>query len=63
MAIGILGAVVGGALFNAAGQDGVTHFGLWSVFVAFIGATLLLLLFEAIAGLGGGRRRRSTVGR
>jgi uncharacterized membrane protein YeaQ/YmgE (transglycosylase-associated protein family) len=57
IAIGILGAVVGGALFNAAGEDGITHFGLWSVFVAFIGATLLLLLFEAIAGLGGRRRR------
>jgi len=54
MAIGILGALVGGALFNAAGEKGLDDLGLWSLLVAFVGATLLLLLFQAI----GGRPRR-----
>lgn len=43
--VGVLGAVVGGFLFNAAGERGVDDFGLWSIFVAFIGASVLLLLF------------------
>ena len=47
--VGVLGAVVGGLLFNAAGERGVDDFGLWSIFVAFIGASVLLLVF--------GRRR------
>ena len=58
LAIGILGALVGGALFNAAGEDGIGHFGIWSLLVAFVGATALLLIFEALTG-GGRRRRRS----
>lgn len=45
LVIGVLGALVGGALFNAAGSHGIGHFGLWSIFVAFIGASVLLLIF------------------
>jgi uncharacterized membrane protein YeaQ/YmgE (transglycosylase-associated protein family) len=48
MAIGILGGVIGGALFNAAGGDGITEFNLWSILVAFIGACALLFLLQAI---------------
>jgi uncharacterized membrane protein YeaQ/YmgE (transglycosylase-associated protein family) len=44
--LGVLGAVVGGALFNAAGGRGITHFGWWSLFVAFIGAGALCLVFS-----------------
>jgi len=43
--VGVLGALLGGFLFSAAGQDGVDDFGLWSIFVAFVGASVLLLLF------------------
>jgi uncharacterized membrane protein YeaQ/YmgE (transglycosylase-associated protein family) len=43
--VGVLGALVGGALFNAAGSHGIGRFGLWSIFVAFIGASVLLLIF------------------
>lgn len=44
--LGVLGAVVGGALFNAAGDRGITHFGPWSLFVAFVGAGALCLIFS-----------------
>jgi len=47
MVIGILGGVIGGALFNAAGGEGITDFGLWSIFVAFIGACALLFVLQA----------------
>ena len=50
LAIGIIGALIGGALCNAAGERGITEFGLWSVLVAFVGATLLLLVFRAVGG-------------
>jgi uncharacterized membrane protein YeaQ/YmgE (transglycosylase-associated protein family) len=57
LAIGILGALVGGALFNAAGERGITDFGVWSLLVAFVGATALLLVFEALTGRGRRGRR------
>lgn len=53
--IGVLGGLLGGAIFNAAGEQGIADFGLWSIFVAFIGATVLLVAYSAI---GGGSRRR-----
>ena len=40
--VGIVGAMVGGFLFNAIGQPGVTGFNLWSVLVAVVGAVVLL---------------------
>jgi uncharacterized membrane protein YeaQ/YmgE (transglycosylase-associated protein family) len=52
MVVGILGALIGGALFNAAGSHGITDFGLWSLLVAFVGASLLLLVLQAIEGHG-----------
>lgn len=56
MLVGILGALLGGALFNAAGEKGVDEFGAWSIFVAIIGASVLLLLFDGLAGGKRGRR-------
>lgn len=50
LVVGVLGALIGGALFNAAGSHGVTHFGIWSLFVAFLGACLLLLVLQAVEG-------------
>jgi uncharacterized membrane protein YeaQ/YmgE (transglycosylase-associated protein family) len=40
--VGIIGAFIGGFLFNIIGAPGVTGFNIWSVFVAFIGAIVLL---------------------
>src|SRR4051794_20199248 len=48
IAIGVVGALVGGAIANAAGERGVNDFSLWSLLVAFAGASLLLLVFGAI---------------
>jgi uncharacterized membrane protein YeaQ/YmgE (transglycosylase-associated protein family) len=55
MVIGILGGILGGALFNAAGDRGITDFGLWSILVAFVGACALLLILQAV---GVANRRR-----
>ncbi len=49
-ATGVLGGLIGGALFNAAGDEGIGEFGLRSMLVAFIGATLLLSVLAAITG-------------
>ena len=51
MVVGILGALIGGALFRLASGDDVNtfdDFDLGSIFVAFVGAVLLLLVLEAL---------------
>lgn len=51
--VGVLGALIGGAIAGAAGHDNVVrHFGLRSILVAFLGACLLLLVLQAISGRG-----------
>ena len=46
--LGIVGAVVGGWLFNQFGAAGVTGFNIYSVLVAVVGAVLLLVVYHAI---------------
>lgn len=46
---GILGAVLGGALFNHLGSKGITGFNWWSLFVAFVGALIILLMLRLLA--------------
>ena len=46
--LGIIGAFVGGLLFNVIGEYGVTGFNLWSMFVAVIGAVVVLAGYHAI---------------
>jgi uncharacterized membrane protein YeaQ/YmgE (transglycosylase-associated protein family) len=48
--LGIVGAVVGGFLFTALGATGVTGFNLYSMFVAVVGAVVVLWGYHAIAG-------------
>ncbi len=48
--VGIIGALIGGFLFNAIGAPGVTGFNLWSLIVAFIGAVVLLGLLRLFTG-------------
>jgi uncharacterized membrane protein YeaQ/YmgE (transglycosylase-associated protein family) len=48
--IGIVGGLIGGAIFNLAGDRGIGDFGLRSMFVAFVGACVLLLVVGAVAG-------------
>src|SRR5262245_3127862 len=48
--VGIVGALLGGFLFNLIGAPGVTGFNVWSIFVSFIGAIVLLGLLRLVAG-------------
>jgi uncharacterized membrane protein YeaQ/YmgE (transglycosylase-associated protein family) len=48
--LGIVGAVVGGWLFQAFGAAGVTGLNLYSLLVAVVGAIVLLVLYHAIFG-------------
>ena len=50
--VGIVGAFIGGFLFSAAGLAGTTGFNLWSIFVAFIGAVVLLGAIHMVNGRG-----------
>jgi uncharacterized membrane protein YeaQ/YmgE (transglycosylase-associated protein family) len=54
LVVGILGGLLGGALFKAAGDEGINSFSLRSLLVAFVGATLLLFVWGAIAGRSAG---------
>jgi uncharacterized membrane protein YeaQ/YmgE (transglycosylase-associated protein family) len=47
--LGIVGAVVGGFVFNQFfGAAGVTGFNLYSMFVAVVGAIIVLLLYHMV---------------
>ena len=46
--LGIIGAIVGGFIFTKLGAEGVTSFNLYSMFVAAVGAILVLVLYHAI---------------
>jgi uncharacterized membrane protein YeaQ/YmgE (transglycosylase-associated protein family) len=48
--VGMVGAVVGGWMFEQVGSTGTTGFSVWSVFVAFVGAAVLLVVFRELKG-------------
>jgi uncharacterized membrane protein YeaQ/YmgE (transglycosylase-associated protein family) len=48
--VGIVGALIGGFLFNLVGASGTTGFNIWSVFVAFVGAVVLLGAIRVLNG-------------
>src|SRR2546422_7389029 len=50
--LGIVGAIVGGYLFSIFGAHGVTGVNLYSLFVAVIGAVIVLVVFHAVRGGG-----------
>ncbi len=47
--LGIVGAVIGGWLFNTFGMAGVVGFNLYSLLVAVVGASLLLVVYHAFS--------------
>lgn len=53
--VGVIGGLIGGALDNAAGGPGLGDFGLRSILLAAVGATLFLAVLNAIES---GRIRR-----
>ena len=46
--LGIVGAFVGGFLFQQFGAAGVTGFNLYSMFVAVVGAVVILVLYHLV---------------
>ena len=48
--LGIIGAVVGGWLFTQLGAAPVTGFNIYSMFVAVIGAVIVLFIYHLIVG-------------
>ena len=46
--LGIVGALVGGWLFNSFGHTGVTGLNLYSILVAVVGAVIVLVLYHAL---------------
>jgi len=48
--LGIVGAVVGGFLFSIVGASPVTGFNIYSIFVAVIGAIVVLGIYHAVTG-------------
>jgi len=48
--VGIVGAFIGGLIVSLFGGGGFSGFNLWSLFVAFIGAVVLLYIVRLFAG-------------
>lgn len=46
--LGIVGAFLGGWLFNTFGMPGVTGFNLYSMLVAVVGAVVVLVVYHAL---------------
>ena len=49
--LGIVGALVGGWIFEFFGHAGVTGFNLYSMFVAIVGAVILLVAYHVVRKL------------
>jgi len=48
--LGIVGAVVGGYLFAVFGAQGVSGVNIYSMFVAVIGAIVVLVIYHSLSG-------------
>ena len=48
--LGVIGAIVGGSIFQALGYAGVSGVNIYSIFVAVIGAIIVLVLYHALIG-------------
>ena len=53
IALGIIGALVGGFLFSLFGASGVTGLNIYSMIVAVVGSVVVLLLYNAVTGRRG----------
>ena len=50
IALGIVGAIVGGFLFDFFGASGVTGLNIYSMIVVIVGSVVVLLIYNAVAG-------------
>jgi uncharacterized membrane protein YeaQ/YmgE (transglycosylase-associated protein family) len=48
--LGIVGAIVGGYLFSLFGAQGVSGVNLYSMFVAVVGAIVVLVIYHSLSG-------------
>jgi uncharacterized membrane protein YeaQ/YmgE (transglycosylase-associated protein family) len=48
--LGVVGAIVGGYLFTMFGASGVTGVDIYSMFVAVVGAVVVLVVYHTITG-------------
>jgi uncharacterized membrane protein YeaQ/YmgE (transglycosylase-associated protein family) len=48
--LGVVGAIVGGFVFNFFGAHGATGINLYSIAVAFVGAVIVLFIYHAVIG-------------
>ena len=46
--LGVVGALVGGFIFNMLGQSAPNGINLYSIFVAFIGSVVVLLVYHMV---------------
>jgi uncharacterized membrane protein YeaQ/YmgE (transglycosylase-associated protein family) len=53
IALGIIGALVGGFLFDMFGATGVTGLNIWSMIVAVVGSVVVLLVYNAVTSRRG----------
>ena len=50
IALGIVGAIIGGFIFSFFGASGVTGLNIYSMIVAIVGAVVVLLIYNAVMG-------------
>jgi len=50
LVVGVVGALLGGWIMNSFGKAGASGINLWSIFVAFLGAVVLLIILRAVTG-------------
>jgi uncharacterized membrane protein YeaQ/YmgE (transglycosylase-associated protein family) len=49
IALGIVGAIVGGIIFSFFGATGITGLNIWSMIVAIVGSVVVLWVYHAIS--------------
>ena len=47
---GVVGALIGGFIFSSFGGDPITGFNLYSLIVAFVGAVIVLAIWNLLGG-------------
>jgi uncharacterized membrane protein YeaQ/YmgE (transglycosylase-associated protein family) len=50
IALGVVGALVGGFLFSLFGASGVTGLNIYSMIVAVVGAIVVMLIYNTLSG-------------
>ena len=49
LVVGVVGAIVGGFIFNLFGMGAASGFNLWSLIVAVVGAIICLAIYRRVA--------------